>query len=96
MFIFKKLNFISTFTSTTQLNLLPLPINAKNRLFINPMIRHSRKLKSTFSHHFSNQDFQLFISEYSTFLTPAKKSGGKAAYPLAAVGGGTGNAEMRL
>ena len=60
----------------------------KIAFFINPTIRHFKKIEIDIQHHFLNQDYQFFISEYSGhFLTLPKRAVEEGFTHFIAVGG---------
>ena len=60
----------------------------KIAFFINPTIRHFKKIEIDIQHHFLNQDYHFFISEYSGhFLTLPKRAVEEGFTHFIAVGG---------
>ncbi|MFN8363215.1 MAG: hypothetical protein U0T85_06310 [Cloacibacterium normanense] len=60
----------------------------KITFFINPTIRHFKKIRNrAFQHHFLNQDYQFFISEYSGHFLTLPKRAVEEGFTICAVGG---------
>ncbi len=66
----------------------------KIAFFINPTIRHFKKIEIDIQHHFLNQDYKFFISEYSwAIFNLAKNERWKKVLPIFIAVGGDVNAE---